>query len=55
MLADCYTPGNQWRRLFTNRMVGAGWRYTSGIYLCSDNISVALHEAVRRRIFHNAS
>ena len=27
-----YQPGAEWRRLFRNRAVGAGWRYTLGIW-----------------------
>lgn len=27
-----YSPGDEWRRLFRNRAVGAGWRYTFGIW-----------------------
>jgi hypothetical protein len=26
-----YAPGGEWRRLFRNKAVGAGWRYTFGI------------------------
>ena len=26
-----YAPGSEWRRLFKNKSVGAGWRYTIGI------------------------
>jgi hypothetical protein len=26
-----YRPGGEWKRLFKNRSVGAGWRYTLGI------------------------
>jgi hypothetical protein len=26
-----YAPGAEWRRLFQNRSVGAGWRFTLGI------------------------
>lgn len=77
VLVNCYKPGNQWSRLFRNRTVGAGWRYTLGIlsvatytimpgrffggdaynpytntiYLYSDNISVALHEAGHAKDF----
>lgn len=77
VLVNCYQPGNQWGRLFRNRTVGAGWRYTLGIlsvvsytimpgrffggdaynpytntiYLYSDNISVALHEAGHAKDF----
>ena len=31
VLINDYRPGIQWRRLFTNREVGAGWRYTFGL------------------------
>ena len=31
VLVNDYRPGNQWRRLFKNKTVGAGWRYTLGI------------------------
>lgn len=77
VLVNCYKPGNQWSRLFKNRTVGGGWRYTLGIlsvvgytilpgrffggdaynpythtiYLYSDNISVALHEAGHAKDF----
>lgn len=27
-----YRPGDEWRRLFHNRAVGIGWRYTLGIF-----------------------
>ena len=27
-----YSPGDEWRRLFHNRAVGAGWRYTLGLF-----------------------
>ena len=29
-----YSPGDEWRRLFRNKAVGAGWRYTFGILSC---------------------
>lgn len=29
-----YRPGGEWNRLFKNRSVGAGWRYTLGILSC---------------------
>ena len=29
-----YRPGGEWNRLFRNRSVGAGWRYTLGILSC---------------------
>ncbi len=31
---NAYHVGDEWRRLFTNRSVGAGWRYTFGIVAC---------------------
>jgi len=31
VLVNTYKPGAQWYRLFHNREVGAGWRYTLGI------------------------
>jgi hypothetical protein len=31
VVVNGYYPGNQWKRLFKNRTVGAGWRYTLGI------------------------
>lgn len=31
VLVNAYAPGNQWQRLFKNKTVGAGWRYTFGI------------------------
>ena len=40
-----YCPGGEWRRLFKNRAVGAGWRYTLGI------ISVAIYSAFPQRFF----
>lgn len=77
VLVNCYKPGNQWMRLFRNRTVGGGWRFTLGIlsvasytimpgrffggdaynpytntiYLYSDNINVALHEAGHAKDF----
>lgn len=77
VLVNCYKPGNQWSRLFRNRTVGGGWRFTLGIlsvvnytimpgrffggdaynpythtiYLYSDNINVALHEAGHAKDF----
>lgn len=77
VLINCYKPGNQWSRLFRNRTVGGGWRFTLGvlsvvsytimpgrffggdaynpytntIYLYSDNINVALHEAGHAKDF----
>ncbi|MBI5245232.1 MAG: hypothetical protein HY922_16340 [Elusimicrobia bacterium] len=40
-----YAPGSEWRRLFRNRTVGAGWRYTLGI------LSVAMYSAFPGRVF----
>ncbi|MGQ9426660.1 hypothetical protein ACXYTJ_12635 [Gilvimarinus sp. F26214L] len=77
VLVNCYKPGNQWMRLFKNRAVAGGWRFTLGIlsvvsytifpgrffggdaynpytntiYLYSDNINVALHEAGHAKDF----
>lgn len=77
VLVNCYKPGNQWKRLFKNRTVGGGWRFTLGIfsvvsytimpgrffggdaynpytntiYLYSDNVNVALHEAGHAKDF----
>jgi hypothetical protein len=31
VLVNGYYPGNQWKRLFKNKTVGGGWRYTFGI------------------------
>ncbi len=31
VLVNGYYPGNQWQRLFKNRTVNGGWRYTFGI------------------------
>ncbi|HTE40242.1 MAG TPA: hypothetical protein VK629_05410 [Steroidobacteraceae bacterium] len=31
ILVNGYYPGNQWQRLFKNKMVGKGWRFTFGI------------------------
>ena len=45
VLVNCYAPGNQWRRLFKNRTVGAGWRYTLGI------LSVAGYTILPGRFF----
>ena len=45
VLANRYAPGNQWLRLFRNRTVGAGWRYTLGV------LSVALYSALPGRFF----
>lgn len=45
VLVNSYSPGNQWSRLFKNRNVGAGWRYTIGI------ISVGLYTILPGRFF----
>lgn len=31
VLVNSYRPGNQWKRLFTNKEIGGFWRYTLGI------------------------
>ena len=31
VIVNGYYPGNQWKRLFKNKTVGGGWRYTIGI------------------------
>jgi hypothetical protein len=45
VLVNAYMPGNQWSRLFKNRTVGAGWRYTLGI------LSVTLYTILPGRFF----
>lgn len=45
VLVNSYSPGNQWSRLFNNRNVGAGWRYTIGI------LSVSLYTILPGRFF----
>lgn len=45
VLVNAYKPGNQWRRLFKNRTVGAGWRYTLGV------LSVAYYTVLPGRFF----
>lgn len=35
VLVNTYKPGVQWNRLFRNREVGAGWRFTLGIFATS--------------------
>ncbi|HBL19225.1 MAG: hypothetical protein A2X36_03095 [Elusimicrobia bacterium GWA2_69_24] len=40
-----YSPGSEWRRLFRNKAVGAGWRYTLGV------ISVAMYTSFPGRFF----
>ncbi len=45
VLVNRYAPGNQWLRLFRNRTVGAGWRYTLGL------LSVSLYTILPGRFF----
>ncbi len=45
VLVNNYSPGNQWRRLFKNSTVGAGWRYTLGV------LSVSLYTILPGRFF----
>ena len=45
VLVNAYSPGNQWKRLFRNKEVGAGWRYTLGM------LSVASYTILPRRFF----
>ena len=45
VLVNTYKPGNQWSRLFKNKTVGAGWRYTLGI------ISVSFYTVLPGRFF----
>lgn len=45
VLANRYAPGNQWIRLFKNKTVGAGWRYTLGL------LSVATYTILPGRFF----
>ncbi|MGI9296190.1 MAG: hypothetical protein ACR2PS_19575 [Pseudomonadales bacterium] len=45
VLVNTYKPGTQWRRLFKNREVGAGWRYTLGI------LSTAIYTILPGRFF----
>lgn len=45
VLVNAYNPGNQWSRLFNNRNVSAGWRYTVGV------ISVGLYTLLPGRFF----
>jgi len=45
VLINQYSPGIQWRRLFTNRTVGGGWRYTLGL------LSVSLYTILPGRFF----
>lgn len=32
VLVNAYQPGSQWSRLFSNREMGAAWRYTLGVF-----------------------
>lgn len=45
VLVNTYKPGNQWRRLFNNHTVGAGWRYTLGV------LSVSFYTILPGRFF----
>ena len=45
VLVNTYKPGTQWRRLFKNREVAAGWRYTLGL------ISVSMYTILPGRFF----
>ncbi len=45
VLINTYKPGTQWRRLFKNREVSAGWRYTLGI------LSASIHTVLPGRFF----
>jgi hypothetical protein len=45
VLVNTYKPGNQWQRLFKNRSVGAGWRYTLGV------LSVSFYTILPGRFF----
>jgi hypothetical protein len=45
VLVNNYSPGNQWKRLFRNRTVGAGWRYTLGM------LSVSFYTILPGRFF----
>lgn len=45
VLVNAYSPGNQWSRLFNNKTVGAGWRYTLGL------VSVTLYTLLPGRFF----
>jgi len=45
ILVNGYYPGNQWKRLFKNRTVGGGWRFTLGI------LSVAGYTILPGRFF----
>ena len=44
-----YAPGREWRRLFRNKSVGAGWRYTLGM------LSVSLYTIMPGRAFGGAN
>lgn len=45
VLINTYSLGNQWGRLFRNKTVGAGWRYTLGI------LSVSMYTILPGRFF----
>lgn len=45
VLVNTYKPGTQWRRLFKNKEVGAGWRYTLGI------LSTSIYTVLPGRFF----
>lgn len=45
VLVNTYKPGVQWSRLFKNKEVGAGWRYTLGI------LSTSLYTIMPGRFF----
>lgn len=45
VLVNTYKPGTQWSRLFRNKEVGAGWRYTLGI------LSTSLYTILPGRFF----
>lgn len=45
VLVNTYKPGNQWSRLFKNREIRAGWRYTFGL------LSTALYTLMPGRFF----
>lgn len=45
ILINTYKPGTQWRRLFKNKEVGAGWRYTLGV------LSASLYTILPGRFF----
>lgn len=45
VLVNTYKPGNQWRRLFKNRTIAPGWRYTLGV------LSVSFYTILPGRFF----